>query len=85
MASHHHCGPNVDAPLVHERDLYDVEVYELRRQVQQIQQRLECYEPSECEYSFQNSKVEYYNNEREIAMEASNLWDLYYKAPIYDD
>ncbi|KAL3527788.1 hypothetical protein ACH5RR_012444 [Cinchona calisaya] len=35
------CKPNVDQPSSHQRDLRDIELDELRRQVQQLQQRLE--------------------------------------------
>ena len=45
MACHRRRGPNVDSPPARERDLHEVEVTDLRRQLQQLQQRLEHYEP----------------------------------------
>ncbi|KAL3510453.1 hypothetical protein ACH5RR_029854 [Cinchona calisaya] len=44
-----HRKPNVDQPSSHQRDLRDIELDELRRQVQQLQQRLELGKAPEHE------------------------------------
>lgn len=75
MADRHRRGPNVDEALGHESDLYDVDNDGLRRQVQQLTQRLARYESLNNEDLFLESSSD---DEEESIMDWS-------KPPIYDD
>ena len=45
MAGRRKRGPNADGPATRERDLRDIELDHLRRQVQQLTERLQYWEP----------------------------------------
>lgn len=63
MTIHCHRGPNVEVPPVHERDLRDVEIHELRKQVQQLHLCVEHYKPFKRDDSHHSLKFESFNDE----------------------
>lgn len=65
------CRPNVELTPACERDLCDIEVAELRRQVQELQKRLELYmffDHGDIHHDL-NGGFSYYNREKEICQE----------------
>ncbi|KAL3537249.1 hypothetical protein ACH5RR_000615 [Cinchona calisaya] len=65
MAGQRH-KPNVDQPSSHQRDLRDIELDELRRQVQQLQQRLERGKAPEHEVYDHVSKHDLSENAEDV-------------------